>query len=82
MERGAISEGFMKQAEGISKAGRLCWRLEVWGNKADRRGRMGEMEVRAKGSGVLAASRSRGVGSRGVAFYLYATPSEKETLVN
>lgn len=77
MERGAISEGFMKQAEGISKAGRLCWRLEVWGNKADRRGRMGEMEVRAKGSGVLAASRSRGV-----AFYLYATPSEKETLVN
>ena len=77
IERGAISEGFVKQVEGISEAGRLCWKLEVWGNKAAGKGRMGEMEVWAKGSGVLAVSESRDVAS-----YLYATPSEKDKSVN
>lgn len=38
---------------------------------------MGEMEVWAKGSGVLAVSESCDVAS-----YLYATPSEKETLIS
>lgn len=56
MERGYVRRVY-EADRGDPKAGRLCWRLEIWGNRTNRRGRVGGMEVWAKGSGVLAVSR-------------------------
>ena len=65
--------------KGNSEAGRLCWRLDIGG--------IGEQSEQERGweewkSGQRDLEFLQCSESRGVASYLYATPSEKDKSVN